>query len=814
MNLTRIGFIGACICVCTFTGVTQVSAEEVTEFDSLNLADLLNLEIVSASNMAEELSDAPATVLVITSEDISNRGYTDLMEIFSDIPGIDMSITFGDLYFRPYWRGFRKGSSSPFLFMVDGMVMNHLWFNWTDVMTAVPLSNIKQVEVVYGPASSVYGPNAMMGVINVVTKTDLKEDGLWSNVRLGAGGFNTRVADMTMLYKKGDFRVRVSGFLNHGDLDKESLEGHEWTKTEHLQDPDLWHNCLDNPHICGKVTSPRKNRALNLNLYLGGLEIGAQYYRVGDMYGTNYAYDKMQIQGIWVEEDYVLYLRNTAELTDDLVSHSLIRFRKSDVPNESNSIERWGDDQVHFGIWQALSDSWAIEQSFDFSPMENLLIKAGLKYDIRHFQKAYDLPYGEPLGEGQELTDSFYPDVPPAAYQSNNRVTWVDQGAYLQTRYNLRDLIDTEESHFLNFGLRYDKNNFFSKLPGADGEPAGGNWTLRAGYVGHLGGFTGKLLYGHAIQEPTARQLYGGWGGSGSDPNLQPERSQTVETYVGYVSETFGLAVNPYMNRLSNVIRELQDGGQNSGESTVFGLDVHANAVVSLGGGNDLKFWAFYSWLSAQEENYTRGVWKDPDPTDDDDTEIWTDQEVDGTREVGDLADHKVFFGVTGRMLERKLIMTLRGRFIGARNVVAGNPIGWRLESDDGNGTLSYDDVSDATYGGSLYEPCGEGDAAACPEGTGYSDGEVDAYITMDLSLVWKDFLSPFYREFEGVNVGLHIKNLLNTQYFHPGIRAANSGVTPGTRNDDGSWNGSRGWSNSLLPQPGRQILMSMEIEH
>ena len=76
-------------------------------------------------------------------------------------------------------------------------------------------------------------------------------------------------------------------------------------------------------------------------------------------------------------------------------SESLLRYRKSNVPNQSNSIERWGDDQVHFGIWQSLNDSWTAEQSFALTATDNLTLKAGLKYDMRYFQKAYDLPYGD-----------------------------------------------------------------------------------------------------------------------------------------------------------------------------------------------------------------------------------------------------------------------------------------------------------------------------------------------------------------------------------------------------------------------------------
>jgi iron complex outermembrane receptor protein len=57
------------------------------------------------------------------------------------------------------------------------MVMNHLYFSTADVMVTVPLSNVERVEVVYGPASVVYGANAFMGVIYVVTADAPADDG-------------------------------------------------------------------------------------------------------------------------------------------------------------------------------------------------------------------------------------------------------------------------------------------------------------------------------------------------------------------------------------------------------------------------------------------------------------------------------------------------------------------------------------------------------------------------------------------------------------------------------------------------------------
>jgi outer membrane receptor for ferrienterochelin and colicins len=319
---------------------TPALAQDSVDLDQLlemSLDELVNREIVSASNSTERLSDAPATVIVITAEEIEQRGYSDLVEMFNDLPGIDVAVTYGDLYFRPYWRGFRKGSSSTFLFMIDGVIMNHLWFNWTDIMATVPLANIDHVEVVYGPASSVYGPNALMGVVNVLTRKDRQTNGVATRARISGGSFDTRSLDANLLYKQDDFRVSLTGFVNRGELDINSLQTYEYTRPGYLQDPSLWGGFLDNPDIAGTAGSPRQNTALNLNVFLGSAEVGAQFFHFDSGYGVNYAYDRMQ-PGVWIEDDYSLYMRNTTALSDRVTTSSMLRYRRSDVPNTSNTL--------------------------------------------------------------------------------------------------------------------------------------------------------------------------------------------------------------------------------------------------------------------------------------------------------------------------------------------------------------------------------------------------------------------------------------------------------------------------------------------
>ena len=124
---------------------TVTAAEEVTERSllKLTLAELMNVEITSASNSPERLPEAPATVIVISKEEIDRRGYTELSQILDDLPGMDVTRAYGSSYVRMAWRGCRD--NVPFLVLVDGVVFNHLYFGTTETPFAtVPLSNIKQ----------------------------------------------------------------------------------------------------------------------------------------------------------------------------------------------------------------------------------------------------------------------------------------------------------------------------------------------------------------------------------------------------------------------------------------------------------------------------------------------------------------------------------------------------------------------------------------------------------------------------------------------------------------------------------------------
>jgi outer membrane receptor protein involved in Fe transport len=130
----------------------------------------LTTQVASVSKTNESLREAPATVVVVTGDEIQRRGYLDLEQLLHDLPGFDISRTNGDTYSFDYQRGYRSPTNDRLIFLIDGVEQNDLSTNILYLTRQFPLSNIDRVEVVYGPASTMYGANAYTGVISVITK--------------------------------------------------------------------------------------------------------------------------------------------------------------------------------------------------------------------------------------------------------------------------------------------------------------------------------------------------------------------------------------------------------------------------------------------------------------------------------------------------------------------------------------------------------------------------------------------------------------------------------------------------------------------
>jgi outer membrane receptor protein involved in Fe transport len=164
-------------------------------------------QVSSVSKTGEDLRDTPATVEVIRAEEIERRGYLDLEEMLHDLPGFDVSRANGDIYSSYYQRGFRANNTDRNLLLLDGLEQNELRTNAVYLSRQYALSNVDRVEVVQGPASTMYGANAYTGVINIITKDpeSLIPAGrqLGYSAQAGGGALGTRYADATVAGREG-----------------------------------------------------------------------------------------------------------------------------------------------------------------------------------------------------------------------------------------------------------------------------------------------------------------------------------------------------------------------------------------------------------------------------------------------------------------------------------------------------------------------------------------------------------------------------------------------------------------------------------
>ncbi|MGB0861567.1 MAG: TonB-dependent receptor plug domain-containing protein [Saprospiraceae bacterium] len=162
----------------------------------------LQAKVSSVSKVAENLYEAPASVVLVTEEEIKRRGYLDLEALLHDLPGFDISRSNGILYSTIYPRGYRSNNTNRMLLLVDGVEENDLWGNIVYLSRQYPISNIKNVEVIYGPASTIYGANAFTGVISINTKNPSeyidKDKVIGVSAEAGYGAWNTRYVDATV----------------------------------------------------------------------------------------------------------------------------------------------------------------------------------------------------------------------------------------------------------------------------------------------------------------------------------------------------------------------------------------------------------------------------------------------------------------------------------------------------------------------------------------------------------------------------------------------------------------------------------------
>jgi iron complex outermembrane receptor protein len=141
-----------------------------TDLTTKSLEDLMNVQVTSVSKSEQTLSRTASAIFVITAEDISRSGATNIPDLLRMVPGMDVAQINANTWAISA-RGLNGEFSNELLVLVDGRTVYVPTFGgvFWDVLD-MPLDDIERIEVIRGPGGTIWGANAVNGVVNIITK--------------------------------------------------------------------------------------------------------------------------------------------------------------------------------------------------------------------------------------------------------------------------------------------------------------------------------------------------------------------------------------------------------------------------------------------------------------------------------------------------------------------------------------------------------------------------------------------------------------------------------------------------------------------
>jgi len=491
--------------------------DKLERFISLSLEDLISLETTIATSTKRTVSKAPAVITVITSDDMKATGATNLTEVLQNVPGIHIRTdAFGS---RPLVH-FRGANATQTLLMVNGNSMRDLIWGFGIFWKGIPASAIERIEIMRGPGSALFGADAIAGAINVITKTagQIKH----SEAGIRAGSFNTKTA-----------------WIQHGD----NWNGIEIGLTAELYDTEGY-----NPFIPIDRQAAFEDQTYTTNATLS--PGNAQYGWGNQDIRFSAAKNHWRLQADYTSrKDLEIGLTGFGVL-DPVTQGDDERFNLDLFYNNDTFSDNWTLDtelryqNLHYGSGEGFQERPAgytdasgtypdglininrsserravVEVSTLYSGIINHSIRFGSGYtwqdlySVEHLQNFGTAPNGSSITAGSplvDLSDSPYAFAPEKIRRINH--------VFLEDTWGFA--ADWE----LTAGARYDNYSDF-----------GDTTNPRLALVWQTSDkLTSKLIYGQAFRAPSYQELFVETSRSLPNPNLDPERSQTIDLAFTY----------------------------------------------------------------------------------------------------------------------------------------------------------------------------------------------------------------------------------------------------------------------------------------
>lgn len=663
--------------------------------------------VTSVSKKAESIYEAPATIVVVTRDDIQKRGYNDLVELLKDVPGFDLTLFYGPEYANVYQRGFRQNNTEKTLLLFDGIEENDLWTNWAYIDRQYPLSNIERVEIIYGPASTMYGPNAFAGVINVIMRNSVdaikpgKNIGISANVAYGT--YNTATVDLSISGKRRNISFTVTGRLYHSDeMDLSSQKYFDYNPDVYngvdynalLDIPNgaqqyLIQNNLPfthpyytlsadsnqltltqlgattardldksaysqvvNGHPIG-FTNPTNSWLLNGKVNIGHFTVGFQTWRYSRGGTTQYTdtYVAGSDNGFnWIPQLNYFFVKYENQLSEKVFFSNLTTYRIHLVTNQTSFVS-----VSNYARGNKKLTDLVVNKTPDWTTLYMYEISKQLRSEFKVLYRPvarFDLVSGLEL-RNSTLQGAYYTSLNPTPQDSavilpspkgGNEFNVWDIGAYAQGTFQAFRKLK------ITLGLRYDFNRV------RDNDGFGSEFSPRVALVYSPGKFTFKAIYSRGIMNVSNWTKYSSAGNRIPNPTLKTENLTNLEVSAGFrLNKSFQADVTVYRDYIDNVVGTVAVEGssgkvqnQNIGRFTITGVQANANYQIET-------FSAYF--------NYT---FCDPKQT--------YSEAGDVDNRVGDISSHQFNLGAN-KLFFDQLNVNLRLNFVGERPTGTGTTV-------------------------------------------------------------------------------------------------------------------------------------------
>ena len=500
--------------------------KSVTDFDIEQLMSIEVETVYGASKFEQAVTQAPSSVSIITAEDIKRYGWRTIGDALKSVRGFYVSSDRENAHLGS--RGFSPlgDVNSRYLLLIDGHRINDLALQLIviDNGFAIDIDLIDRIEVIRGPGSSLYGSNAILGVINIITRKAKDIDGL--EVSTEAGSFDTykeRISYGKELDNGLSFLLSASNTKSHG----QSLYFKEYNSP-----------ATNNGRSDGCDSSRYENyfaavsyKGLTLETAYSRADKGLPLYRNVSVFNSDE--NRRALDMGYVSLKYSMDIGERMGLSTRFYYNygmyeidTLIGFPFS-APLQFVGHEKW---------WGA-----STELTTKIGNSHTLIV--GLDYETSY-----------------EIGQRFHSIIPTS--QPNA------QGSYFFAAH-IQDQFSVMDGLLINGGIRYDHYKDF-----------GDTVNPRLGIIySPRKTTTLKFLYGHAFRTPNAFELYVSDGGytSKSNSDLKPETIETYEIVLEEYFKNYRATVSTFYYRIKNLISQTID--------PVDGLYVYDNvgAVESKG---------------------------------------------------------------------------------------------------------------------------------------------------------------------------------------------------------------------------------------